>query len=455
RASNSYSDFGLLELAEVPPDSYSVYYAGWSRVDEPSEWSVGIHHPSGDIKKISFDNDPSISANYGGSSGGSHWKVGAWDDGTTEPGSSGSPLFDHNHRVTGQLHGGTASCEQPYSPDYYGKFAKSWDYGATSSSRLKDWLDPDNTSVTVLDGIDPLGVVFWADTTYGEVPLEVQFTGESYLDVIAWNWSLGDGDSAFVQSPVHVYDSGGVYDVSLMVETAEENRERTIENYIIALADTLKGSDTNAAPNTPLEITIYANNNTPVNQFIIPVQWSGALELEYDSFSTIGCRTDYFGYKTLIHTDPYVKQITIELTASINESTPELEPGNGPIVKLLFTVPGTISSGEQTTINLSGYSTYSPLFSGSLLSYEPAIVSPTISYIDCCTGIRGNVDSDPGDNVNVSDLTYLVAYLFTGGVAPSCGDEANVDGLGTISVADVTFLVSYLFQGGPLPPACP
>ena len=41
---------------------------------------VGIHHPSGDIKKISFDyNNASNSGNY--------WDVNNWEDGTTEPGS--------------------------------------------------------------------------------------------------------------------------------------------------------------------------------------------------------------------------------------------------------------------------------------------------------------------------------------------------------------------------------
>ncbi|MBU8934988.1 MAG: dockerin type I repeat-containing protein [candidate division Zixibacteria bacterium] len=72
---------------------------------------------------------------------------------------------------------------------------------------------------------------------------------------------------------------------------------------------------------------------------------------------------------------------------------------------------------------------------------------------DCCEGIRGNVDGI-GD-VNIADLTYLVAYLFTGGPPPPCLEEADVNGDGEINIADLTYLVSYLFTGGPAPVACP
>ena len=158
-ASYSYSDFGLLLLSEQPPDSYNVYFAGWAADDLPSDTSVGIHHPSGDIKKISWDNDPNTSTAYlgGPGSGNSHWRVGNWEDGTTEPGSSGSPLFNTEHRVVGQLHGGYASCTS-ITPDWYGKFSKSWNYGGSASTRLKDWLDPDNTGTLLLDGRDAAGI---------------------------------------------------------------------------------------------------------------------------------------------------------------------------------------------------------------------------------------------------------------------------------------------------------
>lgn len=75
----------------------------------------------------------------------------------------------------------------------------------------------------------------------------------------------------------------------------------------------------------------------------------------------------------------------------------------------------------------------------------------------CCVGIRGNVDGDPGEEINIADMVHLVDYLFRGGPGPLCLAEGNVDGDPGehINVADLTYLVDYLFRGGPPPPPCP
>ncbi len=78
----------------------------------------------------------------------------------------------------------------------------------------------------------------------------------------------------------------------------------------------------------------------------------------------------------------------------------------------------------------------------------------------CCCVNRGNVDDIVGSNpIDVADLTYLVAYLFSGGPEPPCLGQGNVDGIvgtaGPIDVSDLTYLVDYLFSGGPQPPSCP
>jgi len=50
-ANNTFSDFALLLLDETPPDSFNIFYSGWSNVNVSATTSVGIHHPAGDIKK--------------------------------------------------------------------------------------------------------------------------------------------------------------------------------------------------------------------------------------------------------------------------------------------------------------------------------------------------------------------------------------------------------------------
>ncbi len=149
-ANDGPSDFALVELSEPPPPEYNVYYAGWTAAESAATGSVGIHHPSGDIKKITFNQDLLLSDSWDGTPN-THWKVTEWEDGTTEPGSSGSPMFDPNHRIIGQLHGGQAACGNT-EYDTYGKFAYSWDEGSNANTRLADWLDPDNTGILLLDG---------------------------------------------------------------------------------------------------------------------------------------------------------------------------------------------------------------------------------------------------------------------------------------------------------------
>ncbi|GAB4251098.1 MAG: hypothetical protein Kow0079_04830 [Vicingaceae bacterium] len=153
KASDSPSDFTLVKLNATPPPAYNVYYSGWYAKDTVSFKSTGIHHPAGDVMKISHDNEPVYHSGYY-SNGNNHWKVADWNSGTTQGGSSGSPLFNQAHKIIGQLHGGDAACGNDLQ-DYYGKFAYSWATNPDTTKQLKYWLDPDNTGIIELDGYDP------------------------------------------------------------------------------------------------------------------------------------------------------------------------------------------------------------------------------------------------------------------------------------------------------------
>ena len=106
---------------------------------------------------------------------------------------------------------------------------------------------------------------------------------------------------------------------------------------------------------------------------------------------------------------------------------------------------------DTAFVELDGYLTFSPQFSGSIATYEPAVKGGIIT-ITCCEGIRGNVNGDLFDEVNVADLTFLVDYLFRGGMAPPCPEEGDINGNSDINIVDLTYLVDYLFKSG-LPPA--
>jgi hypothetical protein len=96
RAHWSTSDFSLLQLSSMPPSSYYPVWNGWDRrTIAPSTPVAGIHHPAADVRKISIDNDPVYVDGH-------YWCVDNWDIGTTQNGSSGSPLYNSDKRVVGQ-----------------------------------------------------------------------------------------------------------------------------------------------------------------------------------------------------------------------------------------------------------------------------------------------------------------------------------------------------------------
>jgi subtilisin-like proprotein convertase family protein len=153
RAGYSASDMTLVQLSSQPNQAWKVSYSGFDARNVETTSNIAIHHPNTDEKRISFDNQASTTTSYNTSTSpgdGTHIRVGNWELGTTEPGSSGSPLYNQNHQIVGQLHGGSASCTS-ITNDFYGRLSVSWNGGGTAATSLKTWLDPDNTGTLVVN----------------------------------------------------------------------------------------------------------------------------------------------------------------------------------------------------------------------------------------------------------------------------------------------------------------
>jgi hypothetical protein len=236
-ANNSGSDFALIELSANIPSAFNVYFSGWDNTDATTVTSaVGIHHPSGDVKKICFENNSPF---HNTAAGAQVWYINQWEDGVTEGGSSGSPLYDQNGRIIGQLYGGAAACAGTVNNgqyDYYGRFGVSWD-GANASSRLRDWLDPGNTGVSTVDGYGPNDVEYALDaasngvtgipdvvcntdpftpsftlrnngtTVLTSATIQSTYNGTAQSD-INWSGSLSQGQSEAVQLSTFFPNSG-------------------------------------------------------------------------------------------------------------------------------------------------------------------------------------------------------------------------------------------------------
>lgn len=238
----------LVEIGTTPPDSFNVIYAGWDRSGTPATATACISHPNGDIKKIALAPSPVTTATMNSAD---CWRTGLWTSGCPEPGSSGSALLDQNQRVIGQLYGGPSSCgSAPTSMyDYYGKFSTSWTGGGTSSTRLKDWLDPVNSEDTVVDafnnaipaldaaltqilGINPL-------TCSGATPtidVVVENQGNDALTSLIINYQM-DGGAADSVSWTGNLPLNGIDTVSLFTATTLTTDTHDLSLFISVVND--------------------------------------------------------------------------------------------------------------------------------------------------------------------------------------------------------------------------
>lgn len=129
------SDFLLLELTDNPGIQGNPVNSGAANIP----LVACIHHPKGDVKKISLDFDPPVIS-------GNFWLIDQWDDGLVQHSSSGAPLFDANHTIIGQLKGGdenidcTSSGGSLVDNNTFGRVGVSWTGGGTDDSRLSSWL---------------------------------------------------------------------------------------------------------------------------------------------------------------------------------------------------------------------------------------------------------------------------------------------------------------------------
>jgi hypothetical protein len=126
---NIDTDSTLLLLREEP--DVALNFAGWTTDFTPNS-VTGIHHPSGDWKKISFGDaigysTRASSALLAASDPEANYLRVVWSEGTTEGGSSGSAIFDSQNHIVGTLYGGGASCSTPAASDIYGRFDRAYE----------------------------------------------------------------------------------------------------------------------------------------------------------------------------------------------------------------------------------------------------------------------------------------------------------------------------------------
>ena len=240
------TDFQLFELSSNVPLSFGPYFLGWNRdLDYEPLGSSLIHHPAGDIKKYShefsetrvFNNTVTWDNNLI-TTPRSHFRI-KLDEGAYEGGSSGAPLIDNDGYLVGQLHGGTALCDQAIA--FSGRIAKSWEGGGTPGSRLKDWLDPLGTAPVQMEGFDPTSIAGQSVTVDGSIVLEngLPFEGVSVnlvtesspgqFDVLQTAETDVNGEYAFANVL-----TGGDYFISAELDGCHRNGITTFDLILVS-----------------------------------------------------------------------------------------------------------------------------------------------------------------------------------------------------------------------------
>lgn len=280
------SDFLLLKFLGDIPASYHPYYCGWDAGSGNSSSGVGIHHPNGEIKKISTYTSL-LGSDTWGTTPNTHWTV-TWTatqngHGVTEGGSSGSPLFDDEGLLIGTLTGGESSCQNPGAEDMYGKFSYSWESnGTTADQQLKPWLDPGNTGIIKLPGSfnEELAVAdFSANTEVIPVGGTINFQDLSAGKPDTWHWYFqrGKPSESTEQNPSGIrFESYGEMNVKLVVSNSHNSDSVVKEKYINVRAVVSPNPSTGE-----ISVLTDINNSSDVNIEVFDACGQKAMQFNY------------------------------------------------------------------------------------------------------------------------------------------------------------------------------
>ncbi len=279
---------------------------------------------------------------------------------------------------------------------------------------------------------------FSVDQNVGPAPLTANFEASSvlYETVDDWSWVFGDGQNGGGQSIQHVYTEPGLYDITVTADHGGEFYEYSRPSFILVTADSLYGGEESGINGESVPFELYAVNTQPLERLRIPISYSGACVLHYDSFSTAGLRSEAMPVQNLLYADDNAKRLMLNFEG-------DLAAGTDPIATIYFTIDPASSPGNAE-IRIEDHWPDIAEFYTWVFSYPPVLGSGSIQVLAC-----GDVDLN--GKVNILDIVYLVTFKFQGGPPPSNPDLADVNNDGRVDILDIVYLVNYKFKSGPSP----
>lgn len=392
------NDYALIRLNNNIPNSYNPYYAGWNRsTSSPGNNVVGIHHPDGDIKKISYDA-------YGMSSNGNVWEF-AFENGRVIPGSSGSPFFDTNKHIRGMASyiytnycdpAPDCYCSQSYYHGY-AKFSSAWNY-------INNYLDPINANVTSLDGTRDGQTIIYGCTDNNACNFDSSATNN-------------DGSCEYAQGSCNCngLPTGSYCDCNF--------------NYNDE-CDVCDGDGSSCA--SSVDLSFYNINSN-----------AGTVDIIMQNDTPIA------GFQFIISNTPdYLDLVDVSSGSSNNYNFTVSSTENGSIVGFSLT-GSSIPEGQESLLtatfdtNLSGslmvdLCLEDPVFSDSNAISVPVTIGPC-AEMNFTNSLYGDINGD--DIVNILDVVLLVNMVL--GISdPIIESDLNNDNI--TNILDVVVLINII-----------
>ena len=434
-------DFALLEISGTIYESWNVFYAGWNRSNSSPTISCGVHHPGGAPKKINFDNDQAYNSGtinwgdgYGTSPAGSHWEV-YWDDGGTEGGSSGSPLFDNNQRIVGQLSGGSGACGS--GSDSYGKLSRAW-----STSNIENWLDPTNSGAYTLDGIYTAGPseyiivenpnggeslqtgdiynINWDSNASSNVSIKL-YVNSTFSSNITTNTS---NDGSYTWSIPSSISTGSNYKIKITSNTSSDVYDYSDGTFSITSSPTVNLSIGNIDVNNGvIDIDMSSDESVSGFQFVLS-DYPNAISITGAGDGSSG---DY-GFTTSSNETGTI--LGFSLTGA------QIPPGDNTLVKIYFDI---LNPGSITTLCLEDVIISDPTGAALGVNIEGC------EDVELLSVTLGDINYDGSQDI--LDVVLLVGEILqSGGLTQSQLAAADINGDGVLNVVDVVLLVNIVLD---------
>jgi lysyl endopeptidase len=402
-AGSSGDDFSFLRLRRMAPAGVS--FLNWS-TDPPSanETLTCIHHPDGSYKRISFGKYYDSDADF--------WAV-QWYSGVTEGGSSGSPLFNANHQVIGQLNGGFggpgSSCNDPSAPDQFGRFDLAY-------PSVKKWLSgsstPPGTDFSAVKGVYN---GLFSDDSSGDP--------ENSSGFVSLSITAGGKFSGRIQIGSQKYSMSGQLDASGMAATDVKRRSGNplsvqLQVDLSGASDQITGSVTDgsfdgnlAAYRSPAFSKSSPSFSPGHYTFIIPGNPGSGSEPGGDGYATV----------TLDRSGKVKMTGVLGDGTKISQSTSVSQSGQWPFYVGLYggqgSILGWLSFGDLSSSDLSGDVRWvRPLIGGAKYYPDGFTISRSIDGSYYTRPAGGNTILSIGDgqvNLAGGDLNPDLSTTFT------------------------------------------